>query len=192
MIMARILIIYGTTEGHTRKVAEYIANVVRREGHSVDIADSSLYKTPLDKSKVDAVIIGASVHQDKHQASVTHFVKDNQRALAQLPTAFLSVSLIAAEPDEEAQTEARQYISDFLLETAWQPQRSLSVAGALLYTKHDFLKRLLRRYINKRLGREADSLGDQEYTDWEELKRFATDFIKQVVEPRLAAHEAVL
>ncbi len=39
--MAKILIAYGTTEGHTRKIAQYMAQVARAQGHKVIIADGN-------------------------------------------------------------------------------------------------------------------------------------------------------
>jgi len=39
--MKPILVVYGTTEGHTRKIAEFIAERVRRRGKNVDLVDSA-------------------------------------------------------------------------------------------------------------------------------------------------------
>lgn len=35
--MTRILIIYGTTEGYTRKISNYIAGIAQQLGHEVDV-----------------------------------------------------------------------------------------------------------------------------------------------------------
>ena len=37
----RILICYGTTEGQTRKIAEFIADVVKRGGHEPALFDAT-------------------------------------------------------------------------------------------------------------------------------------------------------
>ena len=39
--MKPILVVYGTTEGHTRKIAEFIAERVRKRGKNVDLVDSA-------------------------------------------------------------------------------------------------------------------------------------------------------
>ena len=38
-VMAKVFIPYGTTEGQTAKIAEYIADVLRDHGHEADPVD---------------------------------------------------------------------------------------------------------------------------------------------------------
>ena len=38
--MARMLIVYGTTEGHTAQIADRMAKAIRGEGHEVELHDS--------------------------------------------------------------------------------------------------------------------------------------------------------
>ena len=37
--MTKILIGYGTTEGQTARIAEYIADVIRDQGHEAQVLD---------------------------------------------------------------------------------------------------------------------------------------------------------
>jgi menaquinone-dependent protoporphyrinogen oxidase len=37
--MTKILIAYGTTEGHTARIAEYLADDIRGRGHVADVVD---------------------------------------------------------------------------------------------------------------------------------------------------------
>ncbi|HYH78718.1 MAG TPA: hypothetical protein VEX86_02955 [Longimicrobium sp.] len=39
--MARLLIVYGTTEGQTRKIARRAAEFARELGHAADVVDSA-------------------------------------------------------------------------------------------------------------------------------------------------------
>jgi menaquinone-dependent protoporphyrinogen oxidase len=58
--MISILIAYTTTEGHTARIAKYIAKVIRDHGceaYPVDIRHSSVPVT----EGYDAVIVGASI-----------------------------------------------------------------------------------------------------------------------------------
>jgi hypothetical protein len=45
--MTRILIAYGTTEGHTAKVAERMRDVIQAEGLDVDLLDAKAIRKPL-------------------------------------------------------------------------------------------------------------------------------------------------
>lgn len=178
--MAKLLIVYGTTEGHSRRVAERIAATARLHGHSAGVVDSAGDPFLDDRHACDAVVVVASVHQGKHQAAVARFVERNLPALQRVPTAFFSVSLAAAIRDEEHQEEAQRYVEDFVAETHWHPDMTRLVAGALLYSQYDFFKRLAMRFIALREGRPTDPADDYEYTDWEELRRFVEEFLERV------------
>src|ERR687884_2368911 len=100
--MTTILVPYGTTEGLTAKISEYVAEVARSHGHEaypVDVKSSGAH----DPDGYDAVIIGASIHMGKHEDYVVDFVRENRDALEHLPSAFFSVSLAAHDDIEEAE-----------------------------------------------------------------------------------------
>jgi len=73
--MARILIVYGTTEGHTRSIARRIAATVMAHGHLPTVVDATEPRITTDAC--DACIVCAPVHQGKHPSAVMHFVHDN-------------------------------------------------------------------------------------------------------------------
>ena len=177
--MVRILICYGTTEGHTKKVAEYIADKVREQDIHVELHNVTATGSGQVEQTYDGVFVGASVHQAKHQPAVKQFVANNAELLRSVPSVFFSVSLEASLPGEEHQAEAEGYIEKFLQEADWAPDERWSVAGALRYTEHDFLKRLLMKLIAKRKGQSTDTSTDHEYTDWEELDGKIKRFLKR-------------
>lgn len=188
--MAKVLIVYGTTEGHTRKVAEHVTKIAGDRGHTVDLADSTSRLKPIEA--YDAAIILASVHQGKHQASITHYIRANLSMLERKPTAFLSVSLAAASPEPEDRAGATKYVQDFLEhETGWTPDRSHCVAGALRYTRYDFFKRLIMRLIAKRAGAETDTTQDYEYTDWDDVTGLVDNFLSEVVDSCVSVPQSV-
>ncbi len=65
----------------------------------------------------------------------------------------------------------------FFAETGWHPAAVHHAAGALRYTKYDFLKRLLMRHIAAKEGGDVDTSEDHEYTDWEALAAFVQDVL---------------
>jgi menaquinone-dependent protoporphyrinogen oxidase len=180
--MANVLIVYGTTEGHTRKVAEFIATIVRKGEHTVSLSDATRLDGELLEAGYDAVIVTAPVHQHRHHAAVTHFVKKYLPVLRARPTAFLSISLTAALPDEEHRREAQEYIAEFVHETGWQPSATLAVAGALRFARYDYFRRLARRAIGAPGDGSAGEAGDQEFTDWLEVRAFVEAFLRHVPE----------
>ncbi len=172
-----VLILYGTTEGHTRKIAYRAGEWLRDSGHSARVVDSADVPPDLDLSEFQAAIVAGSLHQTKHQKPLRHFVSDHAAELSRLPTLFLSVSLTAVHTDEEHLAEARECIADFVEETGWTPTESIPVAGALLYTKYDWLRRYLMRKISESNGGDVDTSRDFEYTDWAKLKESLDEFL---------------
>ena len=174
----KILILYGTTEGHTARIAEYMAEVVRARGHVGDAVDLKRAQDGL-LDGYDAVIVGGSIHMGKHEDSVRGFVVKNRGALERVPSAFFSVSL-AAHGD---MANAEAYVENFEQETGWRPAQVGLFSGALLYRQYGFFKRLMMKKIvsSKPGGLSTDTSRDHEYTDWEQVTGFAEDFLKRLV-----------
>jgi menaquinone-dependent protoporphyrinogen oxidase len=171
--MANIYIPYGTTEGQTAKIAEFISDVVRAHGHDVETADIKESGDTIPDG-CDAVIVGASIHMGKHEDYVRDFVQKNRAALEGQPSALFSVSL-AAHGDAE---NAESYVGKFEDETGWRPAQVGLFSGALLYTQYGFIKRLMMKKIaSDKGGLDTDTSRDYVYTEWDAVKRFAEDFL---------------
>ncbi|MCU4752539.1 protoporphyrinogen oxidase [Halobacteria archaeon AArc-curdl1] len=183
--MATFLVLYGTGEGQTEKVATHIGDVLIDRGHGATTVDVNEVPPDLAIDDFDAIIVGASIHAGKHQPSVRKFVTANRDALSTKPTAFFQVSLSSA--DEGGEAQAASYVEAFIEATDWHPDRIGLFGGALRYTEYGFLKRLVMKQIAKRKVTEmpnADSAGDIEFTDWDEVEAFAAD-VAAFVEGRL-------
>lgn len=176
--MARVLITYGTTEGHTAKVADVMADVIRQHGHEADAVDVTSLADTMPEG-YDAAIIGASIHMGKHDKHVVAFVTKNLDTLQRLPSAFFSVSL-AAHGDTK---EAEGYVDEFEDETGWRPDLVAMFGGALLYTHYGFIKRHLMKKIaqDKPGDLGLDTRRDYVYTEWDAVQRFADHFAKDLV-----------
>ena len=73
------LIIFSTTDGHTKKICEKIANLLNNEKPvkivSLDEA------TKLDLSEFQRIIIGASIRYGKHSKELYKFIELNKKIL---------------------------------------------------------------------------------------------------------------
>jgi len=175
--MNSILVVYGTTEGQTRKIAEFIANAVRSRGVDVETVDSATDAATNVRPVHAAAIVCGSLHQRHYQSSLLHFVRHHRTRLAAIPTAFVSVSMTAVLNDAHSRAELQQVAKGFYAESGWSPRFTLHVAGALRYTQYDFFKRLVMKLIAKYQGGDTDTLHDHEYTDWDAITRFVQDFM---------------
>lgn len=175
--MLKLLLAYASTEGQTRKIAGRMAAVAREAGHAVTEVECGAVPRGLDPTAFDGIIVGASVHQGKHQQSAVDFAKRFRPALREIPSAFFSVSLEAALVGEEHQDMAHRYITEFLAESGWEPDITRAIAGALRNSEYDFLKRLVMKFISRREGLMAPGPGDYEFTDWDGVRRFVAEFL---------------
>lgn len=183
--MANVLIVYGTTEGQTRKIAGWMAERTREHGHAATLMDAADFPGRIVHGGYDAVIVAASVHGQRHQAPVERFVRENLDALRRVPTAFFSVSLSAAGREPRQRESARRCAQAFLDETGWRPYPVGLVAGALAYTRYDLPTRWVMKLIAWREGGDTDTTRDWEYTDWEQLRRELEAFLAHL-EPAAA------
>jgi menaquinone-dependent protoporphyrinogen oxidase len=177
--MAPILIVYGTTNGQTEKIARTLADDLRQEGAVVDVMNAAT-DTGLNPEDFGGVIVAASVHAGKYQRPVRRWVQANLETLRTRQSAFLSVCLGVLDPRPQAARDLAAILDRFRGETGWQPDSTKEVAGALLYTRYNWLTRWLMRRIARASGGDTDTSRDFEYTDWNDLRAFAHDFYARV------------
>lgn len=175
--MSKILIAYGTTEGHTRTICEQVRDWLVESGHQVDLIDTKAKAIEPSFSDVECVIIAGSLHQEKHQSSLLRFVKKHRDALGKVPSLMLSVSLTAVLRDDKHLAEAMVCVDRFTIDAGWTPKSVHLVAGALKYTEYDWMKRMLMKMIVKKNGGDVDTHHDYVYTDWDDLKAVVFSFV---------------
>jgi menaquinone-dependent protoporphyrinogen oxidase len=170
-----ILIVYGTTEGQTRKIAEWTATHIREHAHQAELRDSAALAPVLDLETYDAFIIAASVHQEYHQEAITNFVIAHREVLDAKPSAFISVSLSAVL--EGGEPEAQKYVDSFVSVTGWRPRMTLLLGGALRFTEYDYFQEQIVKFIVMKRGGGSSTVRDREFTDWNVLAGFVDGFL---------------
>lgn len=170
--MPNFLLLYASTHGQTEKIASRICEVLRDQGVDVE-AKKAADNVTLNPADFDAVVVAASVHAGHHQRELLDWVKAHAATLNGMPSAFVSVSLSAAEDTDESRKANRDYLDEFSERTGWTPTESAAVAGALQYLEYDFMTKLLMRLMMKRGHHPTDTSHDYEYTDWQQVDDFA-------------------
>jgi menaquinone-dependent protoporphyrinogen oxidase len=172
----RILIVYGTRHGQTEKIADRICQALTLSGCAVTILPADDVPEDFELAPFDGIIVGASVIVGKHQPSVERFVMRHRASLTRSRAAFFSVSGTACTNDVEHQTQARATMDRFLDRMRWRPSISVTIAGALAYTKYGPITRWMMKQIARREGRPTDTSRDHEFTDWAGVEEFARQF----------------
>ena len=184
-----ILIVYGTTEGQTRKISEFVADRIREHArHNVTLLDATSNDARDMKLRgYDAVIVAASLHAGLYQAAIEDFVRSRHETLNGIRTMFLSVSLSAASRDPDDLKGLEGCLQRFLTATTWRPGEVHHVIGAFRYTQYDFFKRWGMKLIAYQKGVSTDSSRDLEMTDWAEVASIADAFVSVVAKAKGAA-----
>ena len=177
-----VLIVYGTTEGQTRKIASFMADRIRERSETVTLIDSIAVPKELDVEGFDAVIAAGSVHNGRHQAALFQFARDHREVLQAQLSAFISVSLSMASDDKEDRLDAAACADRFFEAAEWKPTVTHLVAGAIRYSQYDFFKSWILRMIASTKGASTDTSRDHEFTDWKDLEAFVDSFLVQVAE----------
>ena len=176
--MTRILVLYGTTHGHTARIAQSVADTLRRHGGSVDVVEAGTeHPRPEDYA---AVVVAASVKAGKYPRPVRQWVRAHAEALNGRPTAFISVCLAVLQQEPAVQQAVAAIMTRFLTAAGWRPAVTRTVAGALLYTRYNLLTRWVMQRIARKAGGDTDTSRDYEYTDWADLRAFAEAFAEGV------------
>lgn len=184
----RILVVYGTATGQTRKIVEFLADRWRKQAHGVELCDAAHLPRGLNPAAFDRIVVASCIRQGLYRRPVIRFVKRYLDVLKAVPSVFLSVSMAAANVmnREDAQRWLRGWVETFSETTGWRPAHVEHVAGRLAYTRYDLITRWFMRHIAEEQGYETDIKQDHEYTDWEALTAFAD----MLVSPSLAAASA--
>jgi menaquinone-dependent protoporphyrinogen oxidase len=169
LTMTKVLIVYATTDGHTRKICERLQQVIEAQGSAVDLLQVD--QPQPDLTHYDKIVIGASIRYGKHSKLIYKFIEQNRLLLDSKPNAFFSVNVVARKP-EKNQPDTNPYLKKFLTQIDWQPKQLAVFGGNLDYPNCGYLDRQMIRLIMwMTKGPTApDTVVD--YTDWEQVEIF--------------------
>ncbi len=170
--MSTSLIIFSTTDGHTKKICEKIVNFLNNE-KLVKIASLD-EATKLDLSEFQRIIIGASIRYGKHSRELYKFIKLNKRILDQKQSVFFSVNVVARKSEKNT-PETNPYIKKFLKISKWQPKKLGVFAGKVDYPSYNIFDKYIIKMIMFITGGPTDTSQSYEFTDWSKVEDFAEE-----------------
>jgi menaquinone-dependent protoporphyrinogen oxidase len=183
----RILVLYGTTEGQTRKIADFVTTKLKDKGDIVAMIDAADVPWDLQPQDYDATILAGSLHAGVYQTPLVHFARKHHEALNKMPTAFLSVSLSAAGKDPQELKAIETCATLFRKETGWTSGDVHHIAGAFRFAEYDFFKRWMMKVIAWERSLKVGSMVELELTDWDALARIVEAFHERAAVAKRAA-----
>jgi len=178
--MSRVLVLYGSSEGQTAKIARAIAYSLNADSIETDVVQADTHDPR--PCHYAGVIVAGSLHGGRYQKPVAKWIQAHLAEFGNQPTAFVSVCLSVLSTQEKARDEARAIPRRFVDDLHWHPTVIKVVAGALPYTKYNFFTRWMMKRIVTSAGGDTDTSRDYEYTDWKDLRDF-TDRFAALVTP---------
>jgi menaquinone-dependent protoporphyrinogen oxidase len=169
--MARILVVYSTTDGHTLRICERLRAILEPRGHQVSLAPVA-GAADGELEQFDTLVVGASIRYGKHRPAVLEFIERNSALLNRKASAFFSVSVVARKPGKN-QPHTNPYVRKFLGRIAWRPREVGVFAGKIDYPKYGPLDRMIIRFIMWLTGGPTAPDAVVEFTDWREVEAFA-------------------
>ncbi len=172
----RVLILFATREGQTQKVATRIAAYLDRAGAKPELvnAGDGAATDRLNLDAFDLLVFGASMHAGGIESELVDFINRNAAQIQAQANSFFLVLLSAATQDPKLRAswlaDARARMSAQLKVSFPDPEM---IAGALRYSKYPLPLKWVMKRIAKQAGEGTDISRDYEYTDWQQVERYA-------------------
>lgn len=174
--MARVLIAYSTTDGHTREICSRLAGIIGQPAHQVTLAPLAEVADK-DLESYDKIVVGASIRYGRHRPAVVDFIERNTEVLNRKASAFFSVSVVARKPAKN-QPHTNPYVRKLLRRIAWRPRAVGVFAGKIDYPRYGAIDRSIIRFIMLLTGGPTDPKTVVEFTDWEKVAAFGDQIAK--------------
>jgi len=169
--MPNTLIVYSSTDGQTRKIAERLQGALATHGVEATLTDIGRVRD-FKPGDFDGLVAGACVRYGRHDPRMREFLERNRATIERMPNAFFSVNLIARKP-EKRDLAGNKYLRKFLEQLSFKPDHVEIIAGKLDYPRYRFTDRVMIRMIMKMTGGPTDGKSVIEYTDWAQVDRLA-------------------
>ena len=176
-----VLIVYGSKEGQTAKIAEYMAQIIRSRGLQASTYSGKEIGADFTTDGFDAAIVGGSIHMENYPAYLRGFVRKHRDWLNEVPSAFFTVCMAIRSQNADDREAAKDYGKHFTDTIRWRPILVDTFAGAVKYTQYNFITRFIMKMITKREGGSTDTRHDHEYTDWDAVARFTNRFLEKLL-----------
>ena len=170
--MTNTLIIYSSTDGHTKTICKRLTNFLKNRDEIKVISLDDAKKFEL--SEFTKIIIGASIRYGRHSKELYEFINSNKDILNQKQSVFFSVNVVARKP-EKSIPETNPYIKKFLKISSWKPKKIGVFAGKVDYPNYGFFDKYIIKLIMFITNGPTDTSQSYEFTDWSKVDEFAKE-----------------
>ena len=175
--MISSLIIYSSTDGHTKTICKRIIDFLKDE-NAVRLVSLNEAKD-LNLSQFNKIIIGASIRYGKHSKELYKFIELNKNILNEKENVFFSVNVVARKPEKNT-PDNNPYITKFLEISKWKPKKIGVFAGKVDYPNYNFFDKYIIKLIMFITRGPTDTSKSHEFTDWLKVEGFAKEINQNI------------
>ena len=172
--MKKNLIVYSTTDGHTKSICSYIKFKLQEKNDTKLVSINELGQ--LNLTSFDMIIIGASIRYGKHRPELYQFINKNKKIINNKKNAFFTVNAIARKI-EKNHPETNPYMIKFLELSKWQPLYLAVFAGKINYPKYNFLDKFLIRVIMWMTNGPTNTSCAHDFTNCDDIDQFCAQLM---------------
>jgi len=168
-----VRVAFASHDGHAKKIAEHIADRLRRSGLGAETLDLA-GDPPIARALAGAslVVLVAAVRYGKHLKPAERFLAAYRAEPNTPPLALASVNLTARKPEKRT-PETNPYLKKLIAGHDLRPTTAAAFAGKLDYPKYGWLDRQMIRLIMWITGGPTDGTSTIDYTEWASVDAFA-------------------
>ena len=166
----KILILYSSIDGHTKKICSFISNKLK-QNHIIEMNEINNDEN-VKFDIYDFIIIGASIRYGTYRKSFLKFINENHIELQNSKSAFFSVNIVARKKEKNS-IETNPYIKKFYRLSKWKPNIVEVFAGKLDYPKYNFFNKNIIKFIMWITNGPTQTDIVVEFTNWNDVKKFA-------------------
>ena len=170
--MSGTLIIYSSTDGHTKRICERLVNFSKDENTIKILSLNEVLNFNL--SEFQKIIIGASIRYGRHSKKLNEFIDFNKDVLNQKESIFFSVNVVARKPEKNT-PDTNPYVIKFLKSSKWKPKKIGVFAGKVDYPKYGFFDKYIIKLIMFITKGPTDTSQSYEFTVWSKVDDFARE-----------------
>jgi menaquinone-dependent protoporphyrinogen oxidase len=172
----KTLLLFSSRYGQTEKITRFLAQQLQNAGFEVDLRSTD-GPLPQVLFQYNAIVLASSVYRGRFSQALVQWAERQDHLPLAIPTYTVLVHLNAADKHPEARPAEKQMMDAFEKALGCKSVMRGHFAGALNYTRYNFIVRWMMKKISKRFGGPLDTSQDHELTDWGEVQKFADQIL---------------
>lgn len=169
--MTNFLIIYSSTDGHTKIICENIADHLQKNALAAHIVNINNIAPHLI-AEADHVVLGASIRYGKFNPQLLQFIEQNLTSLQEKSSSFFCVNAVARKSNKNT-PETNPYMQKFLQKTQWKPHLLGVFAGKINYPLYKKIDKIMIQFIMWLTNGPTDVSKCYELTNWNDVYQFS-------------------